>query len=130
MATKKSRTGKKKRPQYGPQGKKTNEAPQMSAEELNNYKQARRANYAAIGLLLVAMVLLLVSPNSLGGTVAQSIVVIIAYAVTIVAGALILYTKKYVVPGREKMTGITGWVMVGVGICGLLLTAYGLFGMA
>ena len=51
MAVKKSRTGKKKRPQYGPQGTKEHEAPKPTQQEVKQYKNARRANYGSIGLL-------------------------------------------------------------------------------
>ena len=78
MAVKKSNTGKKKRPLYGPQGTKTNEVPEPTKQEIQLYKNARRANYASIGLLLVAMVLLFVSPNSLSGNVSDAIKVIVA----------------------------------------------------
>ena len=128
MAVKKSRTGKKKRPQYGPQGTKKNEAPVYSEEDLKNYKNARHANYLSIGLLVVAMILLLVGPNvSSGNSMVNLIVIVIAYVLTIISGGLILYTKKYVIPDRVKMTTITGWSMVGVGVFGLIFTFYSAF---
>lgn len=122
MAVKKSRTGKKKRPQYGPQGTKQNEAPQATPQEVKLYKNARRANYASIGLLLVAMILLFVSPNSMNGSAGDAVKVMIAYALTIISGGLILYTVKYVVPERAKMTKITAGVLVVIGALGLFMT--------
>ena len=123
MAVKNSRTGKKKRPQYGPQGTKEHEAPKPTQQEVKQYKNARRANYGSIGLLLVAMVLLFVSPNSLNGDVSNAIMVIIAYALTIISGCLILYTVKYVLPERVKMTRITAGVLIVIGAAGIFLTA-------
>lgn len=129
MAVKKSRTGKKKRPLYGPQGTKEHEVPQATAEEIKKYKQARRANFASIGLLLVAMILLFVSPNALTGNIANAVSVMVAYALTIIAGCLILYTTKYVVQERVKMTKITAGVLVVFGAVGLFYTASSLMGM-
>lgn len=128
MAVKKSRTGKKKRPQYGPQGQKTNEAPQMTPAQFSEYKQARNANYAAIACLIVAMVLLIAAPN-IGGDISTASIALtaVAYAVTMVGGALILYTSKYVVENREKMTRITGFVMIFIGAFGLFTMGYSLF---
>lgn len=127
MAVKKSRTGKKKRPQYGPQGQKVNEVPALTEEQIKNYKNARRANYASIGLLIVAMIMLLFAPNAYDGNVSNAILVLIAYVLTIIAGGLILYTKDYVVPDRVKMTKITAWVMIGVGIFGIAFTLLSIF---
>ena len=127
MAVKKSRTGKKKRPQYGQQGQKVNEVPALTEEQIKNYKNARRANYASIGLLIVAMIMLLFAPNAYDGNVSNAILVLIAYVLTIIAGGLILYTKDYVVPDRVKMTKITAWVMIGVGIFGIAFTLFSIF---
>lgn len=127
MAVKKSRTGKKKRPQYGPQGQKVNEVLALTEEQIKNYKNARRANYASIGLLIVAMIMLLFAPNAYDGNVSNAILVLIAYVLTIIAGGLILYTKDYVVPDRVKMTKITAWVMIGVGIFGIAFTLFSIF---
>lgn len=129
MAVKKSRTGKKKRPQYGPQGTKQNEAQQATPQEVKLYKNARRANYASIGLLLIAMILLFVSPNSLNGDTNDAVMVIIAYALTIISGCLILYTVKYVVPERAKMTKITAGVLIVIGALGLFVTGNSLLTM-
>lgn len=122
MAVKKSRTGKKKRPQYGPQGTKVNEVPLMTEEQIRSYKNARRANIASIGLLIAAMIMLFVAPNAYEGDIKNAIIVFVAYAFTIVAGGLVLYTKDYVVPERVKMTKITAWLMIGVGIFGIVFT--------
>ncbi len=127
MAVKKSRTGKKKRPQYGPQGTKVNELPPLSEEEIKHYKNARRANYASIGLLVVAMIMLLFAPNAYDGKISNALIVIVAYVLTIVAGGLILYTKEYVVPERVKMTKITAWVMIGVGVFGIIFTLFSIY---
>lgn len=127
MAVKKSRTGKKKRPQYGPQGTKANEVPTLTEEELKNYKNARRANYASIGLLVIAMVMLLFAPNTYDGQFKNALIVLVAYVLTIIAGGLILYTKEYVVPERVKMTKITAWVMIGVGTFGIIFTLFSLY---
>ena len=123
MAVKKSRTGKKK----SPQGQKVNEVPALTEEQIKNYKNARRANYASIGLLIVAMIMLLFAPNAYDGNVSNAILVLIAYVLTIIAGGLILYTKDYVVPDRVKMTKITAWVMIGVGIFGIAFTLFSIF---
>ena len=130
MAVKKSRTGKKKRPEYGPQGTKTIEAAtnNVSEEDMKNYKNARRANFSSIALLIFSMILLLVAPNIPGNGAFNLFAVIVAYTLTIVAGGLILYTKKYVVPQRTKMTTITGWMMIGVGSFGLVMTLYSVMG--
>lgn len=127
MAVKKSRTGKKKRPQYGPQGTKANELPPLSEEQIRNYKNARRANYASIGLLVVAMIMLLFAPNAYDGNVMNAIMVLVAYVLTIIAGGLILYTKEYVVPERVKMTKITAWIMIGVGVFGIIFTLFSIY---
>ena len=129
MAVKKSRTGKKKRPEYGPQGTKTNAVPEPTKQEIKLYKNARRANYASIGLLLVAMILLFISPNSLNGNVSNAVTVIIAYVLTVIAGCLILYTVKYVVPERAKMTKITAGVLIVIGAAGIFMTGSSLMNM-
>lgn len=123
MAVKKSRTGKKKRPQYGPNGTKELEAKLPSEEEVQKYKSARRANFASIGLLFVAMILLFVSPNATGGDVRSAVTAIIAYALTIISGFLIYTTTKYVVPERVKMTKVTAGVLIVIGAAGLFMTA-------
>ena len=123
MAVKKSRTGKKKKPQYGPQGTKTHEGPAPTAEQVRAYKNAKRANYGSIGLLIVAMILLLVAPSSEG---AAAWISIFAYILTIISGALIHYTSKYVVPERLKMTRITSTVLIVVGAVGLAMTCISL----
>ena len=129
MAVKKSRTGKKKRPESGPQGTKTNAVPEPTKQEIKLYKNARRANYASIGLLLVAMILLFISPNSLNGDVSNAVTVIIAYVLTVIAGCLILYTVKYVVPERAKMTKITAGVLIVIGAAGIFMTGSSLMNM-
>ena len=130
MAVKKSRTGKKKRPEYGPQGTKTTAAAvqTVSEEDLKHYKNARRANFTSIALLIFSMILLIVAPNMPGNGAANLFAIIVAYSLTIIAGGLILYTKKYVVANRTKMTTITGWLMVGVGVFGLMMTLYSVIG--
>ena len=122
-----SSTGKKKRPQYGPQGTKVNELPPLSEEQIRNYKNARRANYASIGLLVVAMIMLLFAPNAYDGNVMNALMVLVAYVLTIIAGGLILYTKEYVVPERVKMTKITAWIMIGVGVFGIIFTLFSIY---
>ena len=101
--------------------------PALTEEQIKNYKNARRANYASIGLLIVAMIMLLFAPNAYDGNVSNAILVLIAYVLTIIAGGLILYTKDYVVPDRVKMTKITAWVMIGVGIFGIAFTLLSIF---
>lgn len=129
MAVKKSRTGKKKRPEYGPQGTKTNAGPQPTEEEIQQYKTGRRANFLSLGLLVVAMILLLVGPNVDGGGAGSIVVVSLAYVLTIVAGCMMLYTTRFLLPERVRMTRICAWVMVGVGIAGLFfqLSSAGIF---
>ena len=100
---------------------------ELTEEQIKNYKNARRANYASIGLLIVAMIMLLFAPNAYDGNVSNAILVLIAYVLTIIAGGLILYTKDYVVPDRVKMTKITAWVMIGVGIFGIAFTLFSIF---
>ena len=127
MAVNKSRTGKKTRPQYGPQGTKVNELPPLSEEQIRNYKNARRANYASIGLLVVAMIMLLFATNAYDGNVMNAILVLVAYVLTIIAGGVILYTKEYVGPERVKMTKITAWIMIGVGVFGIIFTLFSIY---
>ena len=98
-------------------------------QEIKLYKNARRANYASIGLLLVAMILLFISPNSLNGDVSNAVTVIIAYVLTVIAGCLILYTVKYVVPERTKMTKITAGVLIVIGAAGIFMTGSSLMNM-
>ena len=101
--------------------------PPLSEEQIRNYKNARRANYASIGLLVVAMIMLLFAPNAYDGNVMNAIMVLVAYVLTIIAGGLILYTKEYVVPERVKMTKITAWIMIGVGVFGIIFTLFSIY---
>ena len=103
--------------------------PEPTKQEIKLYKNARRANYASIGLLLVAMILLFISPNSLNGDVSNAVTVIIAYVLTVIAGCLILYTVKYVVPERTKMTKITAGVLIVIGAAGIFMTGSSLMNM-
>ncbi len=130
MAVKKSRTGKKKRPEYGPQGTKKNETQktQVSLDQFSGNPKARKANYGAIACLVVAMVVLLIAPNVGGGTSMTSIVLTsIAYLMTVLGGGLIMYTSDYIEEKRKKMTRITGVVMIVIGAFGLSTIAMSLF---
>ncbi len=126
MAVKKSRTGKKKRPEYGPQGTKTNAVLQPTEKEIQQYKAGRRANFASIGLLLIAMILLVLAPNTLDGQASNAVLVIIAYCCTIAAGGVMIYTTRFLVPDRVKMTRIMGGVMIVIGAAGIFFTVYSL----
>lgn len=122
---KKSRTGKKKRPLYGPQGTLQNAPSPVTAAEKKEMSNARRANYGAIGLLLVAMVLIFFAPNMTDNNATYNLICGIAYAITATAGALILYTMRFVEEKRLLMTRITGWLMVGLGLFGIVFSIMG-----
>jgi uncharacterized membrane protein YbaN (DUF454 family) len=122
---KKSRTGKKKRPLYGPQGSLENGPAPVSPQEVQEYRNARRANWGAIFLLVVAMVLIFFAPNFTHDNLTYNIVCGIAYGITAAAGVLILYTAKFVEEKRLLMTRITGWLMVGLGLFGIVFSILG-----
>lgn len=123
---KKSRTGKKKRPLYGPQGNYVpKQQVQLSEEEIQNIKRARRANYWAMGLLIVAMLCIFFAPNMTKNQTIYNLIMGGSYMLTIVAGGLILYTSGFVTNDRVKMTKITAYVMIGLGISGVLFTFMG-----
>ena len=48
---------------------------------------------------------------------------------TVIAGCLILYTVKYVVPERTKMTKITAGVLIVIGAAGIFMTGSSLMNM-
>lgn len=122
---KKSRTGKKKRPLYGPQGSLENQPTPETIEQVKEVKKARRANWGAIILLVIAMIMIFFAPNYTHDNLTYNIVCGTAYAITTVAGVLILYTAKFVEEKRLLMTRITGWLMVGLGLFGVVFSILG-----
>lgn len=122
---KKSRTGKKKKPLYGPQGHYVEPQPTLTKEDIINLRRARRANYTAIALLVAAMIFIFFAPNIAKEQSAYNLIVGGAYILTMIGGGLILYTSRFVTEERVRMTKITAYVMIALGIFGLIFTLMG-----
>lgn len=124
---KKSRTGKKKRPLYGPQGKKTAIAnvPKLTEEEIRGIKKAKKLNYIAMGFLIVALIIIGVAPSIAKEAFQYKLVVSLGYLCTMSAGVCMLNTANYVVENRVRMTKISGWLMIGFGVLGIVFAFFG-----
>lgn len=124
MSRKLSRSGKKKKSQYR---KTVKEQEQMvkeaTPEERGMEKKRLRFNGVALGLLTVALILMLGAPTfDRMGFLPYQASTILAYVCSLVAGALMLYSLKYTREEKKTTGRITGGLMVGVGLIGLITT--------
>lgn len=124
MAKKISRTGKKKKTQYGPGSQQSRPQITVSTEEQQRLRTGRRYNWIAVGLLLLAMIGILFSPRFGYGTFYYNAVSVVAYILTIAAGGIMLYSVKYAAESRRTTGKVTGVVMMFVGVFGIVNTLF------
>lgn len=122
MSRKVSRTGKKKKTQYGPGGQQ--KAPQITvgAEEQARMRAGRKFNWISVGLLLVAMIAIIFTMRLEYNSFNYNAVSVFAYVLTIIAGGLMLYSAQYASESRRTTAKITGVVMMFVGLFGIVNT--------
>ena len=126
MAVKKSRTGKKKKPQYGPSGTVESEvvkAP-MTAKAKADRTMVRRLSFAAVGLLVAAMVLLIVAPRYAYGGSTYMILMAVAYVLSMAGGVAIFVSSYYQEEKRRMTSKVTGALMVFIGVFGIVNTFF------
>lgn len=124
MSRKLSRSGKKKKSQYRKTAKEQAEmAKKVTPEERGMEKKRLRFNGIALGLLTAALIFMLGAPTfERMGFLPYQGSTLVAYGASLVAGGLMLYSLKYTREEKKTTGRITGGLMVGVGVIGLITT--------
>lgn len=129
MARKISRSGKKKRSQYQMSAAERAKAPVViTPEEREREKKRMRFNGVALAVLTVSLILILFAPKFDTMGLPYTVSTTIAYCCTTVAGSLMLYSLRYTKKERQTTTRITGYLMLFVGIVGVLMNVFPHFG--
>ena len=115
---KKSRTGKKKKPLYGPQGT-LNEKIEKETEVLKN--KGRKYDYGSLALIMVALVIILWKGRTPVEDYDYKIWISVAYAVTIISGFLVLMSNK-VRQVSSKVSLVSAYLIIGIGALGIYYT--------
>jgi len=120
---KKSRTGKKKKPLYGPQGTlqetRRNEKIEKEAEALKN--KGRKYDYGSLALIMVALVIILWKGRTPVEDYDYKVWISIAYSVTIISGFLVLMSNK-VRQVSSKVSLVSAYLIIGIGALGIYYT--------
>lgn len=120
---KKSRTGKKKRPMYGPRAQQS-DAQHLQKTENPAIKKARRSNYISVACLIVALIIILfVGFRYDVQTMAYKGGMTTAYIATLIAGVLMLRSRKHL-PEYKSSLNFVPYMMIFVGIFGIFYTLF------
>ena len=118
---KKSRTGKKKKPLYGPQGTlqetRKNEKIEKETEALKN----KGRKYGSLALIMVALVIILWKGRTPVEDYDYKVWISIAYLVTIISGFLVLMSNK-VKQVSSKVSLVSAYLIIGIGALGIYYT--------
>ena len=120
---KKSRTGKKKKPLYGPQGtlKETRENALIEQETMGLKNKGRKHDYSSLALIMVALVIILWKGRTPADTYDYKIWISVAYFVTIISGFLVLLSNK-VRQVTSKVSLVSAYLIIGIGALGIYYT--------
>lgn len=123
MAKKLSRSGKKKKPLYGPQGtlKETRKKEAVEKVENQQKKQSKKFDYGSLILIFIALAIILWKGRLPIDTMDYKVWISIAYAITILSGFFVLLSNR-IRQVTSKISYLSAYLIIGIGSIGIYYT--------